>query len=163
MFHNIDLPVGHFTHLFLDEAGQATEPESLIPMSLLSETDGQCEKIRMLLSKVGLSDIKVGSVEEFQGQEFLVIIMSTVRSNESLQSDDLQSALGFLANPKRFNVAITRPKALLLIVGNPHILIRDPCFRALLQYCFINEAYMGCDPPPSLQDVQTVAEEQGST
>lgn len=47
-----------------------------------------------------------------------------MRSNESVDSDDLQSALGFLSNPKRFNVAITRPKALLLIVGNPHILIR---------------------------------------
>uniref|UniRef100_A0A669FAJ3 RNA helicase n=1 Tax=Oreochromis niloticus TaxID=8128 RepID=A0A669FAJ3_ORENI len=312
MFHNIGLPVGHFTHLFLDEAGQATEPESLIPMSIVSERDGQivlagdpcqlgplvkskiasafgfgvsllerlmanplysrqdwgynpklvtklvynyrshealltlpsklfyqgelcckgprpivdslcqwknlpkkgfpllfhgvrgtemregnnpswfnpveavqvmlyscqlakklynpvhasdigviapykkqCEKIRVLLGKVGLSDIKVGSVEEFQGQEFLVIILSTVRSSESLQSDDLKSTLGFLANPKRFNVAITRPKALLLIVGNPHILIRDPCFRALLEYCYINEAYLGCDPPSCLQDVHT--------
>lgn len=47
-----------------------------------------------------------------------------MRSNETVQSDDLQSALGFLANPKRFNVAVTRPKALLLIVGNPHVLIR---------------------------------------
>uniref|UniRef100_A0A4W6FMT7 RNA helicase n=1 Tax=Lates calcarifer TaxID=8187 RepID=A0A4W6FMT7_LATCA len=311
MFHNIGLPVGHFTHVFLDEAGQATEPESLIPVSLVSERDGQivlagdpcqlgpvvksklaaafglglsllerlmanplysrqdwgynpklvtkliynyrsheallmlpsklfyqgelcfkaptaivdslcqwknlpkkgfpllfhgvrgtemregnnpswfnpaeavqvmlyccqlakklynpvdsseigiiapykkqCEKIRVLLGKVGLSDIKVGSVEEFQGQEFLVIIISTVRSNELVQSGDLQSALGFLANPKRFNVAITRPKALLVIVGNPHILIRDSCFRALLQYCFINGAYLGCDPPPSLRDSQ---------
>lgn len=101
-----------------------------------------------------------------------------MRSNESVESDDLQSALGFLTNPKRFNVAITRPKALLLIVGNPHILIRvsnkrlfcfrvdkisiywlcfsfqDPCFRTLLQYCFINGAYQGCDPPPSLRDCQ---------
>uniref|UniRef100_A0A672ZU77 RNA helicase n=1 Tax=Sphaeramia orbicularis TaxID=375764 RepID=A0A672ZU77_9TELE len=113
----------------------------------------QCEKIR-LLGKVGLSDIKVGSVEEFQGQEFLVIILSTVRSNESVDNNDLQSVLGFLANPKRFNVAITRPKALLLIVGNPHILIKDACFRALLQYCFINGGYLGCDPPPSLRDSQ---------
>uniref|UniRef100_A0A667WEJ1 RNA helicase n=2 Tax=Myripristis murdjan TaxID=586833 RepID=A0A667WEJ1_9TELE len=304
MFYNISLQVGHFTHVFLDEAGQATEPEALIPLSLVSERDGQivlagdpcqlgpvvksklasafglglsllerlmagplysrkewgynpklvtklmynyrsheallrlpsklfyqgelcvrapkavvdslcswkhlpkkgfpllfhgvrgtemregnnpswfnsgeavqvmlycCQlakklynpvdasdigiiapyrkqvrKIRVLLGRVGLSDIKVGSVEEFQGQEFLVIILSTVRSNEMLQSDDMQSVLGFLSNPKRFNVAITRPKALLIIVGNPHVLIKDPCFRNLLQYCFDNGAFMGCDPP----------------
>lgn len=47
-----------------------------------------------------------------------------MRSNESLESDDLQNVLGFLSNPKRFNVAVTRPKALLIIVGNPHILIK---------------------------------------
>lgn len=43
-FHQKDLcvfRVGHFTHVFLDEAGQATEPETLIPLSLLSETSGQ--------------------------------------------------------------------------------------------------------------------------
>lgn len=31
----------HFTHVFLDEAGQATEPETLIPLGLLSEEGGQ--------------------------------------------------------------------------------------------------------------------------
>ncbi|XP_074532791.1 RNA helicase Mov10l1 isoform X2 [Halichoeres trimaculatus] len=137
-------------------------PVSVSDIGIIAPYRKQCEKIRLLLGKVGLSDIKVGSVEEFQGQEFLAIIMSTVRSNESLQGNDLQSALGFLANPKRFNVAVTRPKALLIIVGNPHILIRDPCFRALLQYCFINGAYVGCDPPSSLRDTKIAAEEPRS-
>uniref|UniRef100_A0A671YK80 Mov10 like RISC complex RNA helicase 1 n=1 Tax=Sparus aurata TaxID=8175 RepID=A0A671YK80_SPAAU len=99
-------------------------PVDVSDIGIIAPYKKQCEKIRVLLGKVGLSDIKVGSVEEFQGQEFLVIILSTVRSNESLESDDLQNVLGFLSNPKRFNVAVTRPKALLIIVGNPHILIR---------------------------------------
>ncbi|MBN3305229.1 M10L1 helicase, partial [Amia calva] len=84
----------------------------------------QVEKIRMLLQRVGLSEVRVGSVEEFQGQEFLVILISTVRSNEDLLEEDVHSALGFLSNPKRFNVAITRAKALLIIVGNPHVLVK---------------------------------------
>lgn len=32
---------GHFTHVILDEAGQASEPESLIPIGLISEANGQ--------------------------------------------------------------------------------------------------------------------------
>uniref|UniRef100_A0A9J8AWN5 RNA helicase n=1 Tax=Cyprinus carpio carpio TaxID=630221 RepID=A0A9J8AWN5_CYPCA len=114
----------------------------------------QVEKIRVLLHRVGLGDVKVGSVEEFQGQEFLIIIISTVRSNESLLSEELQSMLGFLSNPKRFNVAITRAKALLIVIGNPHVLIKDPCFGALLQYSYDNRAFLGCDPPVSLQKIK---------
>ena len=57
-----------------------------------------------------------------QGQERRVIIISTVRSSPEYVQMDNQYKLGFLRNPKRFNVAITRAKALLIIVGNPHIL-----------------------------------------
>ncbi|XP_054843764.1 RNA helicase Mov10l1 [Eublepharis macularius] len=112
----------------------------------------QVEKIRLLLHSVDLTDIKVGSVEEFQGQEFLVILVSTVRSNES-SFYEMGHIMGFLANSKRFNVAITRSKALLIVVGNPHVLAKDPCFNALLDYSLSNGVYLGCDLPQELQSL----------
>jgi superfamily I DNA and/or RNA helicase len=44
----------------------------------------QVEKIRLLVEKFGLDLVKVGSVEEFQGQERLCIIISTVRVSYSI-------------------------------------------------------------------------------
>lgn len=51
-----------------------------------------------------------------------MIIISTVRSSAEHIESDLKHNLGFLRNPKRFNVAVTRAQALLIIVGNPHVL-----------------------------------------
>ena len=42
--------------------------------------------------------------------------------------------LGFWRNPKRFNVAITRAKALLVVVGHPMVLLQDPNWRELLRW-----------------------------
>ncbi|NXK13450.1 M10L1 helicase, partial [Herpetotheres cachinnans] len=113
----------------------------------------QVEKIKFLLRSIDLADIKVGTVEEFQGQEYMVIILSTVRSHVGLFGDD-KYCLGFLSNPKRFNVAITRAKALLIVVGNPHVLVKDPCFCALLEYSLMNKVYVGCDLPLELECLQ---------
>ena len=57
---------------------------------------------------------------------------------------DTQYKLGFLSNPKRFNVAITRAKALLIIVGNPHILSQDKDWAALLAFAREKGSYTGC-------------------
>ncbi|NXJ11177.1 M10L1 helicase, partial [Odontophorus gujanensis] len=113
----------------------------------------QVEKIKFLLRSINLTDIKVGTVEEFQGQEYMVIILSTVRSYEDAFAEE-EYHLGFLSNPKRFNVAITRAKALLIVLGNPHVLVKDPCFCALLEYSLTNNVYVGCDLPSELQCLQ---------
>ncbi|KAI8503666.1 hypothetical protein Bbelb_186370 [Branchiostoma belcheri] len=111
----------------------------------------QVEKLRLLLGSVGLDEVKVGSVEEFQGQERLIIIISTVRSTTNMLKFDTQHTLGFLSNPKRFNVSVTRAQALLVMVGNPHVLGQDPYWLSMLQYCVDQGAYTGCSLPSTVK------------
>ena len=105
----------------------------------------QVLKIKELLRKKGLAEVQVGSVEIFQGGEKEVIILSTVRSSVEHIPFDTKHALGFLSNPKRFNVAVTRAKCLLVVIGNPFILKRDENWKALLKYALDNKAYKGCE------------------
>ncbi|KAG0239711.1 hypothetical protein BGW41_007511 [Actinomortierella wolfii] len=88
----------------------------------------QVEKIRQLLHRKKVRDfdnIKVETVERFQGLEKAVIIVSTVRSQPKWISFDEKFNLGFLSNPKRFNVSVTRARSLMIIVGNPNVLVED--------------------------------------
>ena len=99
------------------------------------------------------SKIKVGSTEEFQGQERRVIILTTVRTSRQFIESDVKHNLGFLTNPKRFNVACTRAQALLVVIGDPRVLRDDDCWGALLSYCVEKRAYRGCPLP--VDDVAT--------
>ena len=111
----------------------------------------QVQKLRQILrGRPGCAGIVVGSVELFQGAERAVIIVSTVRSSRELIPFDERHALGFLTNPKRFNVAVTRAQSLLVIVGNPAVLALDECWSALLRYTVAHGAYAGCALPPGL-------------
>merc|ERR1719376_1353957 len=107
----------------------------------------QVQKIRGRLVEKNRRGVTVGTTEEFQGQERKVIILSTVRSSPEYVNIDTQYRLGFLADPKRFNVAITRAQALLIVVGNPRILIQDKDWRELLEYARSVECYTGCAYP----------------
>ena len=107
----------------------------------------QVEKIRQFIQINGLAPVKVGSVEEFQGQERDAIIVSTTRSNGSLVDSDILHHLGFIRSPKRFNVTVTRAKSLLIVVGNPHLLVHDENWGTYLKYCVKIGCYTGCDLP----------------
>ncbi|XP_062169897.1 probable RNA helicase SDE3 isoform X2 [Alnus glutinosa] len=107
----------------------------------------QVLKIKIALEGLEMSDIKVGSVEQFQGQERQVIIVSTVRSTIKHNEFDRTYCLGFLSNPRRFNVATTRAISLLVIIGNPHIITKDRYWSKLLWHCVDNNSYKGCSLP----------------
>ncbi|KII91294.1 hypothetical protein PLICRDRAFT_105552 [Plicaturopsis crispa FD-325 SS-3] len=114
-------------------------------IGVIAPYHAQCLKIRNVLRAVA-DGVKVGSVEEFQGQERPVIIISTVRSSRDFVEYDLRHTLGFVANPRRFNVAVTRAKALLIIVGDPAVLGLDPLWRSFLNYVHVNGGWRGAPP-----------------
>lgn len=60
----------------------------------------QVQKLQQVMRSKQWGDIQIGSVEEFQGQEKMIIIVSTVRSNPEFLSLDMDFKLGFLRNPK---------------------------------------------------------------
>ena len=94
-----------------------------VDIGVIAPYHSQCKKLQVALSRVATSQLKIGSVEEFQGQVFhsmftlftsvhliyfllqerKVIIISTVRSSKEFVEYDLRHTLGFVANPRRFN------------------------------------------------------------
>ncbi|CAM9092624.1 unnamed protein product [Ascophyllum nodosum] len=73
------------------------------------------------------SDIEVASVDSFQGREKDLILLTCVRSNE-------HQGIGFLSDPRRLNVALTRARFGCIVVGNPRILSKNPLWNALINF-----------------------------
>lgn len=123
----------------------------------------QVKLIRNQLRAHGLGAIRVGTIDDYQGQEEKVILISTVVSDPRTLNaydrgeNDANGPLGLFSNPRRFNVAISRAKSLLICVGQSLVIGHDPYWRALLSYVQSNGGYwsetefeaFGSESPPT--------------
>uniref|UniRef100_A0A914YUY4 DNA helicase n=1 Tax=Panagrolaimus superbus TaxID=310955 RepID=A0A914YUY4_9BILA len=93
-------------------------------------------------------DMEIANVDAFQGREKDIIIMTAVRSNEA-------GGIGFLNDPRRLNVALTRAKYGLIIIGNAKVLSRQPLWHQMLVMCKEN-GYLVEGPLNNLKPSQIV-------
>lgn len=98
-------------------------------------------RTRNTLRTQNLGAVDVGTVENYQGGERRITILNCVRATERFLEWDRKKGRGVIGERRRFNVAVTRAKELLIIVGNPKILqvstplpklIKDGLILALL-------------------------------
>ena len=103
-------------------------------IAVITPYSKQVQLIRMELAMKGTGHqnsfhrVKVGTVDSFQGQETEIVIFSAVRSNELKE-------MGFLRDPRRLNVAITRAKTGLILVGDRTLLKTCRHWAALIESC----------------------------
>ena len=74
----------------------------------------------------GREKLRIGSVDSFQGKEFDIVILSTVRSNAiNRNHDNFKKVFGFLTLENRLNVAFSRAQKLLIVVGDGEMFADD--------------------------------------
>ncbi|WP_146578054.1 AAA domain-containing protein [Neorhodopirellula pilleata] len=91
-------------------------------------------QVRLLRQRLDLEGLEVDTVDGFQGREKEVVLLTMVRSNP-------EGVIGFLADRRRSNVAMTRAKRKLIMVGDSATLCVHDFYADVLEYFEANEAY----------------------
>ncbi|KAG4067906.1 hypothetical protein HA402_010592 [Bradysia odoriphaga] len=112
-------------------------------IGVISPYKKQCTQIEDACRRKGWRDIMISSVEQYQGKEKKIIIVSTVRS----QSDNI----GFLNNFRRLNVLMSRAQALLIIIGDAKTLRTDANWSKVIDVFEQNNAIISCNGKSSQQ------------
>ena len=117
---------------YLTQVGKRRVLEESIDVGIISPYRAQVQYLKRLLKKYEFFKpyrrlISVNTVDGFQGQERDVILISLVRSNDEGQ-------IGFLKDLRRMNVAMTRARMKLIILGDKSTMTKHPFYKKLWEY-----------------------------
>ena len=118
--------------IYFQRIGKQRILDDRIDVGIISPYRAQVQYLRRLIKKRAFFKpfrhlISVNTVDGFQGQERDVILISLVRANDTGQ-------IGFLRDLRRMNVAITRARMKLFILGDAPTMTRHPFYRQLYEY-----------------------------
>jgi superfamily I DNA and/or RNA helicase len=119
-------------HDYFEKIGRQHVLDERIDVGIISPYRAQVQLLRRLVRGTAYFKpyrhlIAVNTVDGFQGQERDVILISLVRANDEGQ-------IGFLRDLRRMNVAITRARMKLIILGDASTLTRHPFYKRLYDY-----------------------------
>lgn len=117
---------------YFTKIGKQRVLEERIDVGIISPYRAQIQYLKKLIKKYEFFKpyrrlISVNTVDGFQGQERDVILISLVRSNDEGQ-------IGFLKDLRRMNVAMTRARMKLIILGNKDTMTKHPFYKKLWEY-----------------------------
>ena len=117
---------------YFTKIGKQRVLEERIDVGVISPYRAQVQYLKKLIKKYEFFKpyrrlISVNTVDGFQGQERDVILISLVRSNDEGQ-------IGFLKDLRRMNVAMTRARMKLIILGNKNTMTKHPFYKKLWEY-----------------------------
>lgn len=117
---------------YFKKIGKERILQERLDVGVISPYRAQVQHLRRLISKKEFFKpfrrlISVNTVDGFQGQERDIILISLVRAND-------EGEIGFLRDLRRMNVAITRARMKLIILGDSTTLTRHPFYQKLYQH-----------------------------
>ena len=117
---------------YMERVGRERAIEERVDVGIISPYRAQVQYLRRILRRNEYlrplrGSITVNTVDGFQGQERDIIVISLVRANE-------QGQIGFLRDLRRMNVAITRARMKLIILGDAATMTRHPFYKKLFDY-----------------------------
>lgn len=128
----------HLTHL-AGELGQRYAPQNFPGIAIISPYKQQLVLLNEQLQHAPdlqpyRASIAVNTIDSFQGQERDIVYISMTRSND-------EGEIGFLSDVRRMNVAMTRARKKLVIVGDSATLANDPFYADFITYAESLDAY----------------------